>query len=54
MGATGSGSVNWTLGTPDTNIVVSATNGQSYAGLQAPASGGQGVLVRKISNETTA
>ena len=53
LGATGAGSGNWTLGVPDTNIVVSATNGQSYAGLQPPASGGLGILVRKISNETT-
>ena len=51
LGSVGGGSLNWTLGTPDTNIVVSVTNAQSYAGLQLPTSGSQGVLVQKISNE---
>jgi hypothetical protein len=51
LGTPGVDNANWMLGSPDTNIVVSATNAQSYSGLQLPPSGSQGVLVKKISNE---
>ena len=53
LGASGVGNANWTLGAPDTNIVVTTTDAQSYPGLLAPASGSQGVLVKKISNENS-
>jgi len=51
LGAPGVDSANWTLGTPDTNIVVSATYAQSYAGLKLPPIGSGGVLVKTISDE---